>query len=105
MATQAALLRNPGQLLPMCYGTEFALHYRLSERQGIQTFFCDPHAPWQKGGVENAIGRLLRKADLASLSGPDLIVLVQRYNDTPRKCLAFKTANEVFSAFSQTVVL
>jgi len=90
-------------------GTEFALHYRLSERLGIQTFFCDPHAPWQKGGVENAIGRLRRflprKADLASLSGPDLIALVQRYNDTPRKCLAFKTPNEVFSALNQTVAL
>jgi IS30 family transposase len=30
-------------------GTEFALHYRLTERLGIHTFFCDPHAPWQKG--------------------------------------------------------
>ena len=39
---------------------------------GIETFFCDPHAPWQKGGVENAIGRLRRglprKTDLATVS-------------------------------------
>ena len=41
-------------------GTEFAQHYRLAELIGVQTFFCDPHAPWQKGGVENAIGRLRR---------------------------------------------
>jgi transposase, IS30 family len=40
-------------------GTEFARHYRLHEL-GIQTFFCDTHSPWQKGGVENAIGRLRR---------------------------------------------
>jgi IS30 family transposase len=39
-------------------GTEFALHYRLTEQLGIDTFFCDPHAPWQKGGIENAIGRM-----------------------------------------------
>ena len=36
---------------------------------GIETFFCDPHSPWQKGGIENAIGRLRRflprKTDLA----------------------------------------
>ena len=42
-------------------GTEFALHYWLHEL-GIETFFCDTHSPWQKGGVENAIGRLRRTA-------------------------------------------
>ena len=40
-------------------GTEFARHYRL-HALGIQTFFCDTRSPWQKGGVENAIGRLRR---------------------------------------------
>src|ERR1041385_5638723 len=50
-------------------GTEFAYHYRL-HKLSMRTFFCDPHAPWQKGGVENAIGRmrrgLPRKTDLAT---------------------------------------
>ena len=52
-------------------GTEFARHYELHPHD-IETFFCDPYAPWQKGGVENAIGRmrraLPRKADLALLT-------------------------------------
>src|SRR5262249_11546980 len=52
-------------------GTEFARHHRLHQL-GCQTYFCDPHAPWQKGGIENAIGRLRRtlprKTDLATLS-------------------------------------
>jgi transposase, IS30 family len=82
-------------------GTEFALHYRLTERLGLATFFCDPHAPWQKGGIENAIGRLRRrlprKADLATLSQPELSALVEIYNTTPRKCLAFRTPHEIFS--------
>ena len=34
-------------------GTEFARHYHL-HALGIETFFCDTHSPWQKGGVENA---------------------------------------------------
>ena len=50
-------------------GTEFARHHQL-HALGIETFFCDTHAPWQKGGVENAIGRLRRtlprKNDLAA---------------------------------------
>ncbi len=33
-------------------GNEFALHYKLAEKTGLQTFFCDPHSLWQKGGVE-----------------------------------------------------
>ncbi len=52
-------------------GTEFARHYRL-HAMGVQTFFCNTHSPWQKGGVENAIGRmrrvLTRKTDLADIS-------------------------------------
>src|SRR6059036_2353021 len=39
---------------------EIAEHHRLHKTLGVQTFFCDPHSPWQKGGVENSIGRLRR---------------------------------------------
>jgi len=77
-------------------GTEFAQHHRLH----AQAFFCDTHSPWQKGGVENAIGRLRRflprKTNLANLSENDFILMNQRYNHTPRKCLDYKTPAEVF---------
>src|SRR4030095_14749975 len=80
-------------------GTEFAYHYRL-HKLSMRTFFCDPHAPWQKGGIENAIGRmrrrLPRKTDLAILSDQRLLSLVRSYNHTPRKCLNYKTPAEVF---------
>ncbi len=81
-------------------GTEFALHYKLADQLTMKTFFCDPHSPWQKGGVENAIGRmrrpLPRKSDLAAIDQQTLDALIDRYNRTPRKCLAFKTPEEVF---------
>ncbi len=81
-------------------GTEFAHHHLLRDTLGIRTFFCDPHAPWQKGGVENAIGRmrrsLPRKTDLASITPAQLTLLARRYNHTPRKCLDFQTPAEVF---------
>lgn len=80
-------------------GTEFARHYRLHDL-GIQTFFCDTHAPWQKGGIENAIGRLRRalprKTDLATVTAERFAQLVKAYNHTPRKCLDFQTPAEVF---------
>ena len=80
-------------------GTEFAQHHQLHPL-GIQTFFCDTHSPWQKGGVENAIGRmrrvLPRKTDLASLSLTRFTQIVRAYNNTPRKCLGYLTPAEVF---------
>ena len=82
-------------------GTEFARHYRLHEL-GLKTYFCDPHAPWQKGGIENAIGRLRRtlprKTDLATLSRQRFAELLRAYNSTPRKCLDFQTPAEIFLA-------
>ncbi|WP_029922358.1 IS30 family transposase [Nevskia soli] len=82
-------------------GTEFALHHTLRKPLGIETFFCDPHAPWQKGGVENAIGRLRRrlprKTDLETISNDQIQLLARLYNHTPRKCLGFKTPAQVFS--------
>lgn len=81
-------------------GTEFARHYDL-HAFGIETYFCDPHAPWQKGGIENAIGRmrrfLPRKTDLASLDESGFTNLILQYNNTPRKCLDWKTPAEAFS--------
>ena len=81
-------------------GTEFARHYDL-HAINMQTFFCDPYAPWQKGGVENAIGRMRRriprKTDLAKLSRRDLADCVQAYNSTPRKCLDWHTPAELFA--------
>ncbi len=80
-------------------GTEFALHYWLHEL-GIETFFCDTHSPWQKGGVENAIGRLRRtlprKTDLATLPQERFTQMIQAYNNTPRKCLGYRTPAEIF---------
>jgi IS30 family transposase len=80
-------------------GTEFACHHKLHALK-IQTFFCDTYSPWQKGGIENAIGRmrrtLPRKTDLAMLSHRRFVELIQAYNNTPRKCLDFQTPAEFF---------
>jgi IS30 family transposase len=81
-------------------GTEFARH-RALHILALQTFFCDPHAPWQKGGIENAIGRMRRfiprKTDLATLPDDRFLALIGIYNNTPRKCLDFRTPAEIFT--------
>jgi IS30 family transposase len=90
-------------------GTEFAEHHRLHDTLGVQTFFCDPHSPWQKGGVENSIGRLRRpfprKTDLDTLSTFAIARHVRHLNNTPRKCLGYRTPAEAFSILKSTVAL
>lgn len=81
-------------------GTEFSEHYRLKQL-GMKTYFCDVKSPWQKGGIENAIGRLRRflprKTDIATLKNEDIQQLGALYNHTPRKCLNYKTPAEIFT--------
>ncbi len=98
-AVLGALPPSLRQTVTFDNGTEFARHYELHEL-GMETFFCDTHAPWQKGGVENAIGRLRRllprKTDLVAVSDERFAELVRAYNNTPRKCLGYRTPAEVF---------
>lgn len=81
-------------------GTEFAEHHQINSA-GVKTYFCDTKSPWQKGGIENAIGRmrriLPRKTDIDKLSEREIEQLVAMYNHTPRKCLSYKTPAEVFT--------
>jgi IS30 family transposase len=80
-------------------GTEFAQHLLLVDQLGIQTFFCDPHSPWQKGTIENAIGRLRRflprSTNITTIEDDVLSACIAAYNNTPRKCLGFQTPAEV----------
>jgi IS30 family transposase len=100
-ALLAPLPHHLRQTLTVDNGTEFAYHYRLHAPLNIKTFFCDVKAPWQKGGVENAIGRLRRdlprKTNLDEVSDEDLLWIARRYNHTPRRCLDYQTPAEIFS--------
>ena len=81
-------------------GTEFARHYQLHEL-GVETFFCNVRSPWQKGGVENRIGRLRRylprRTDLSALPDLRLAQLAEADNNTPRRCLGYLTPAEIYS--------
>ena len=82
-------------------GGEFARHARVRDTLSMPAYFCDPHSPWQRGGVENANGRLRvelpRKTALADYSDADLDDIVWLMNSTPRKCLGFQTPIEAFA--------
>lgn len=81
-------------------GTEFVSWPHLQAELGTQTWFCDPSSPWQKGTVENTNRRvrrwLPRKRDVTAVSDHELKMICDRLNNTPRKCLGWKTPAEVF---------
>ena len=76
-------------------GQENRLHLKL----GVSTFFCDPHAPWQKPGVEN-MNKILRrkikkKSDINTYSKGFIEKIIQKYNNIPKEKIKWKTPNEV----------
>lgn len=78
-------------------GTEFASYRNLD----IDTYFCNPHSPWEKGSNENFNGRLRsyfpKNYDHKNLTQKKLDLVASIMNNTPRKCLGYKTPNEVIS--------
>jgi IS30 family transposase len=81
-------------------GSEFAGYAALDRDLAVEAYFCDQHSPWQKGGVENANGRvrrfLPRHCEPEALARVRLRRLADRLNDTPRRCLDYRTPREVF---------
>jgi IS30 family transposase len=78
-------------------GSEFARHQDLKDKLDMESFFCDPHSPWQRGAVENANGILRRDLPRKTdLTDPDIQNIVWAINITPRKCLGFLTPAEAF---------
>ena len=83
-------------------GREMAYHEQLAMSLNLAVYFCDPHAPWQRGSNENTNG-LLRQylpkgADLNAFSQADLNAIAEKLNTRPRKKLGFKTPQEVYFA-------
>lgn len=70
------------------------------EDLGIDTYFCHSYSSWEKGTIENSFQRLRRfipkKANLANYSHQRIAAIIKRMNNTPRKCLGYRTPAEVF---------
>ena len=86
-------------------GTEFTLHYTLTEQHMIDTYFCDPGKPWQKGSIENFNGLLRHRipfeVDPKEINQQLLNSVAHDINHTPRESLGYLTPCEVFKGTFQ----
>jgi len=82
-------------------GKEFAEHHQLTRRSGLQVYFADPYASWQRGTNENTNG-LLRQyfpkgTDFTRISHRQVARVEQLLNERPRKRLGYRTPTEVLA--------
>jgi len=87
------------QTLTIDGGPENAKHRQLKRTFKEGVYSCNPYHSWEKGSVENMFGRTRRfipkGTSLDKVSHKRIKQIEYWLNNTPRKCLAYKTPNEI----------
>lgn len=82
-------------------GKEGVGHTEIRDTYRIQTYFCDPYASWQKGGVKNLNGIIRRylpkHTDMSKITNEQVLIIQEKINNRPRKKLRYKTPNQILS--------
>jgi IS30 family transposase len=82
-------------------GAENVEHMLTNKVLGTQSYFCEPYHSWEKGSVEHALSLIRRflpkKTNLDTITKEQVKWIESLLNDRPRKCLSYKTPNEVFN--------
>lgn len=102
-------LADSVQTLTCDNGKEFALHREAGEALGAQGYFAHPYPSWERGLNENTNGLIRRYPPKGSsfdeLTASDIQVVMDKLNNRPRKCLGFKTPNQVMFGIDPPVAL
>ena len=81
-------------------GLEFAAHDYAAKFLNAQFYFCKPYHSWQRGQIEQLNGLVRRtfrkKQSFRHLTREEIAQEEQQLNQMPRKCLGFRTPQEVF---------
>jgi len=90
-------------------GREFAGHIRVAKQLKTQFYFIHPFSSWERGLNENTNGLIRqyfpKKHDFTTITQKQIEKVMNKLNNRPRKCLGFKTPNEVFFEIKRTVAL
>ena len=83
----------------------FKKHEEMSRILGVPVYFCHPYHSWEKGGVENT-NKLIRRyvpkgTDISKIDEEYILMIENKLNARPRKCLRYKTPVEVMNENDQ----
>jgi IS30 family transposase len=80
-------------------GSENTNHQKVTQKLGVNWYFCHPYHSWEKGTVENRIKFVRRYipkgTSIHKLTNNQIQWIENRINDRPMKCLKYLTPNEV----------
>jgi len=90
-------------------GREFAWHTDIAKHLQAKFYFAHPYASWERGLNENTNGLIRqyfpKKHDFTTITQKQIERVMDKLNNRPRKCLGFKTPNEVFFGIKPDVAL
>ncbi len=79
-------------------GPENSNHKVITDIHNMPVYACEPYHSWEKGSVENMIGRVRRYIpkgkSVDGINQKKLDLIENILNNTPRKCLGYLTPNE-----------
>lgn len=90
-------------------GKEFAHHNEIADTLDARGYFAHPYHSWERGLNENMNG-LIRQylpkgKSFDSLTQDYIQLIMDKLNNRPRKCLGYKTPNQVFFGINPPVAL
>jgi len=90
-------------------GQEFADHERIAKELNTDVYFAHPYSSWERATNENMNGLIRqyfpKKRSFATITETETEFVMERLNNRPRKCLGFKSPNQVFFNHSPAVAL
>lgn len=90
-------------------GKEFAQHQTIAKQLRARVYFAHPFSSWERGLNENTNGLIRqyfpKKHDFTTITKKQINHVMDRLNNRPRKCLGFKTPNQVFFGIKPKVAL
>lgn len=100
-------LLNPHQKIIQTLTLDNGVENHRHEELKVDTYFCHPYSSWEKGQIENSFQRLRRfipkRKSIKGYSPEKISAIMDIMNNTPRKCLEFRTPAEVFNEQSSLI--
>ena len=97
--------KQQAHTLTLDNGGEFAWHEKVAKELELKVYFAKPYHSWQRGTNENTNGLVRqyakKKMRFDNLSDEDVQRIAEKLNNRPRKCLGYRTPNEVFKKLAE----